>query len=249
MKADFLSLYDFTGQRACVTGAASGIGHATALLLDALGAHVIAGDRDEEGLAALRRQAPSIQTHVYDQACLDSVETFASAVGSVDIFVNNAAVFNNDSITEVTMQEVNRVIQVNLINAIALTKLFGAPMLKRQSGCLLMTCSQLAFHGAENRSAYTASKAAMIQFIKSAALEWGRHGVRVNGVAPGRTLTPMNRHLLADPQARQEGLARIPLGRYGEPGDIAQAITFMCSGAASYITGHVLLVDGGWVLP
>lgn len=249
MKSAFLSLYDFTGQRACVTGAASGIGYATALLLDSLGAEVIAGDRDETGLAALSRQAPTIKTHSYDQSLLDSVTAFADAVGPVDILVNNAAVFNNDSIADVTMQAVNQVIQVNLVNAIALTKLFGKPMLERKSGCILMTCSQLAFHGAEDRSAYTASKAALVQFIKSAALEWGRHGIRVNGVAPGRTITAMNRHLLADPQAREEGLARIPLGRYGAPADIAQAITFMCSNAASYITGHVLLVDGGWVLP
>src|SRR5690554_2300794 len=237
MKANFLSLYDFAGQKVCVTGAASGIGHATALLLDALGADVIAGDCDEKGLAALHDQAPRIQTHFYDQARLDSVQSFADTVGTVDIFINNAAVFNNDSIADVTMEEVSRVIQVNVVNAIALTKLFGTPMLERKSGCILMTCSQLAFHGTEDRSAYTASKAAIIQLIKSAALEWGSHGIRVNGVAPGRTLTAMNRHLLSDPQARQEGLTRILLGRYGQPADIAHAITFMCSSAALYVTG------------
>src|SRR5690606_14746858 len=103
--------------------------------------------------------------------------------------------------------------------------------------------------GAEWRSVYAATKAGITQFVKTAALEWGPHGIRVNCVAAGRTLTAFNRHLLQEPANYTEAMKRIPLGRFGETRDIAHAFAFLASDAAAYITGHTLVVDGGWILP
>lgn len=242
-------LFDLRGRTACVTGAANGIGHATALLLAGLGASVHAADRDAEGLQRLAGESAGIRTHVYDQAELASIDGLAEAVGPVDILVNNAGILLYEPLLDLSWEDMTRVVQVNLLGSMALTKLFGQSMVEHGRGAVVMTGSQLAFNGSEFRSVYAATKAGISQFVKTAALEWGRHGVRVNCVAPGRTLTAINRHLLTDPAEREKALARIPLGRFGEPEDIARAITFLASDAASYITGHTLIVDGGWILP
>jgi 2-deoxy-D-gluconate 3-dehydrogenase len=122
-------------------------------------------------------------------------------------------------------------------------------MVQRGAGAIVHTGSQVVFNGAEHRAVYAATKAGITQFVKTAALEWGPQGVRVNCVAPGRTLTALNRHLLEDPADRDNAVARIPLGRLGEPRDIAKAIVFLSASASSYITGQTLVVDGGWILP
>ena len=121
--------------------------------------------------------------------------------------------------------------------------------MRRKRGVVVHTSSQLVFNGAEFRAVYAATKAGISQFVKTAALEWGPHGVRVNAVAPGRTLTPINRHLLDTPEQYAEAVKRIPLGRFGQPEDIANAMVFLASDASAYVTGHTLVVDGGWVLP
>jgi NAD(P)-dependent dehydrogenase (short-subunit alcohol dehydrogenase family) len=242
-------LFDMRGRAACVTGAASGIGRATALLLAELGASIHAADIDADGLERLARECAGLSTHVYDQAKLTSIDLLAEAVGPVDILVNNAGILLYEPLLDVRWEDMNRVVQVNLVGSMALTKLFGQRMVERRHGAVVMIGSQLAFNGSEFRSVYAATKAGISQFVKTAALEWGRHGVRVNCVAPGRTLTAINRHLLTDPSEREQALARIPLGRFGEPDDIARAIAFLASDAASYITGHTLVVDGGWILP
>lgn len=121
-------------------------------------------------------------------------------------------------------------------------------MVRRGSGNVINISSQMAFTGARNRSVYAATKLAITQFTKTAALEWGPLGVRVNGIAPGRTVTAINREVFADPIEYQAGLQHIPLQRYGQPDDIANAAVFLASQASGYITGQTLVVDGGWIL-
>ena len=150
---------------------------------------------------------------------------------------------------DLNFEDLKSIIDVDLTGAIALTRLVGERMVAKGYGSIIHTGSQLTFNGAEFRAVYAAAKAGISQFTKTAALEWGRHGVRVNCIAPGRTITNMNRHLLANPKDYDKGLEGIPLGRYGHPQDIANVSVFVASDAASYITGQTIVVDGGWILP
>jgi NAD(P)-dependent dehydrogenase (short-subunit alcohol dehydrogenase family) len=249
MDTSFTELLSLDGRVACVTGAARGIGYATAERLVQQGALVHAADQDAAGLERLCASIPGTVPHVYDQADLASVRSLAEALGPIDILVANAGILVYRPILETEISEVARIVGVNLTGTIALVQEVGRSMVGRGRGAVILTTSQLAFNGSEFRGAYAASKAGITQFTKTAALEWGRRGVRVNAVAPGRTLTDINRHLLSEPQQREEALKRIPLGRFGEPEDIARAIAFLASDAASYVTGHTLIVDGGWILP
>jgi NAD(P)-dependent dehydrogenase (short-subunit alcohol dehydrogenase family) len=250
MTKAFARHFDFSGKSACVTGAASGIGRATAVLLAELGAVVHAADRDEKGLDTLAATRPeALKPIVYDQASRGSVEQLAAAVGAVDILVNNAGILLYEPLIDLKWEDLERVVTTDLVGAIGLTRLVGPAMIGRRKGTIVHTGSQLTFNGAEFRSVYAAAKAGITQFVKTAALEWGPHGIRVNCVAPGRTLTAINRHLLSDPEQYAEAIKRIPLGRFGQPEDIARAIVFLASDASSYVTGQTLVVDGGWVLP
>ena len=250
MDESLLRCFDLSGKTACVTGAASGIGRATALLLADLGATVHAADRDQGGLDTLAATRPTaFKPIVYDQASRESVEHLASAVGAVDILVNNAGILLYEPLIDLKWDDLERVVATDLVGAIGLTRLVGAAMIGRRKGTIVHTGSQLTFNGAEFRSVYAAAKAGITQFVKTAALEWGPHGIRVNCVAPGRTLTAINRHLLSEPEQYAEAIKRIPLGRFGQPEDIARAIAFLASDASSYVTGQTLVVDGGWVLP
>jgi NAD(P)-dependent dehydrogenase (short-subunit alcohol dehydrogenase family) len=250
MHETFCRLFDFSGKVACVTGAASGIGRATAALLADLGAVVHAADRDADALDAFARERPGrVRPVTFDQGDLASVERLAAAIGAVDVLICNAGVLVYEPLLDLKWEDLDRVVSINLSGAIALTRLVGAAMVSRGRGVIVHTGSQLVFNGAQFRAVYAATKAGITQFIKTAALEWGSHGVRVNCVAPGRTLTAMNRHLLQEPEAYAEALKRIPLGRFAQPTDIANALVFMASDASAYVTGHTLVVDGGWILP
>lgn len=246
----FRGLFDFTGKTACVTGAASGIGRATAALLADLGAVVYVADRDADGLAAFAQERPAALRPVrFDQREIGSIEQLAAAVGDIDILINNAGVLLYEPLADLKWDDLNRVVSINLSGSMALTRLIGAKMISRRRGVIVHTGSQLSFNGAELRAVYAATKAGISQFVKTAALEWGKHGVRVNCVAPGRTLTAINRHLLENTAQHAEALRRIPLGRFGLPEDIAHAFVFLASDASAYVTGHTLVVDGGWILP
>ena len=250
MENPFLHCFDFTTKTACVTGASSGIGRAAATLLAGLGAVVHVADRDSEGLETLVASRPeAFRPFVYDQANRESVESLARAVGPVDVLVNNAGILLYEPLINLKWEDLERIVATNLVGAIGLTRLVGAGMIPRGKGAVVHTGSQLTFNGAEFRSVYAAAKAGISQFVKTAALEWGPLGIRVNCIAPGRTLTAINRHLLRDPQQYAEAIKRIPLGRFGQPEDIAQAIVFLASDASAYVTGQTLVVDGGWVLP
>lgn len=246
---DLRNCFDFGGRRVLITGAANGIGEAIARSHSSLGAYVILADRDEVALSKVAESLRgSCSAHVYDQANIASVEALAAAAGQIDTLVNNAGVAVRGPLLDLRLDDLQQVVDINLVGLVALTRLVGAPMVRRGEGCIINISSQMAFTGARDRAIYAATKAAVTQFTRTAALEWGSHGVRVNGVAPGRTITRINRQILADPAEYEAGLQRIPLRRYGQVTDIANAVAFLASEAASYITGQTLIVDGGWVL-
>ena len=242
--------FDFTGRRVCVTGAADGIGAAMAVAFHGAGAHVVLADINRCGIEVLgNRLGGRTNWREYDQADISSIERLAASLGPVDVLLNNAGILLYQPLLELEWADLRRVIDVDLIGPIALTRLVGKEMVDRRSGVILHTGSQVVFNGAEFRAVYAAAKAGISQFVKTAALEWGKYGVRVNCIAPGRTLTNMNRHLLGNPDDYSKGLERIPLGRYGNPDDIATVALFLASEAAAYITGQTIVADGGWILP
>ena len=245
----FQRLFDFSGRRALVTGAANGIGEAIARAYVAQGAQVVLADRDAAALAGVAADLGSgCVAQVFDQADIASIEALAAMAGEIDILVNNAGIALRGPLLDLQWDRLREVVDVNLVGPIALTRLVGAGMVRRGSGNVINISSQMAFTGARNRSVYASTKLAIAQFTKTAALEWGPLGVRVNGIAPGRTVTAINREVFADPVEYQAGLQHIPLQRYGQPDDIANAAVFLASQASGYITGQTLVVDGGWVL-
>ena len=247
--ASFQSLFDFTGKRALVTGAANGIGEAIARAFVSLGARVILADRDETSLQRVAADlAGACESRVFDQGDMSSVEALAGAADNVDILVNNAGIALRGPLLDLDLRDLRRVVDVNLVGPIALTRLVGATMVRRGSGTVINISSQMAFIGARDRSVYASTKMAIVQFTRTGALEWGPHGVRVNCIAPGRTVTAINREVFATPGEYESGLQRIPLKRYGQPDDIANAAVFLASPAAGYITGQTIVVDGGWIL-
>ena len=245
----FQHLFDFSGRRALVTGAANGIGAEIARAYVAQGAQVVLADRDATALAGVAADlGNACVAQVFDQADIASIEALAAMAGDIDILVNNAGIALRGPLLDLQWDRLREVVDVNLVGPIALTRLVGAGMVRRGSGNVINISSQMAFTGARNRSVYAATKLAITQFTKTAALEWGPLGVRVNGVAPGRTVTAINREVFADPIEYQAGLQHIPLQRYGQPDDIANAAVFLASQASGYITGQTLVVDGGWIL-
>jgi NAD(P)-dependent dehydrogenase (short-subunit alcohol dehydrogenase family) len=239
---------DMTGRRVLITGAAGGLGTAFARMFADAGATLLLADKNTAGLdqlqATLNAQAT---THVYDQADLASLDGLARAVDRVDILINNAGMLLVKPISETTPEEMRDLMMVDLVGPMILTRLIAPAMAQRGDGVIINVSSQLAFCGAEGRSVYAAAKAGLAQFTRSAAVEFGRQGVRVLAVAPGRLLTTMSTFLGKDDASYRAGIARVPVGRYGTPEEIAGLVLFLASPAASYIVGETVIADGGYV--
>ena len=242
LSADF----DFTGRRILVTGAANGFGAAMADLFHAAGAQLILADLEEKTLAEVAHRCGA-EAHLFDQADPASVERLARAAGPVDTLINNAGVLVAKPLLETSLEEIRRTIDVDFVGALRLMQLVGGGMVERRRGVILSIGSQTAFSGGENRAVYAAAKAAVSQITKSAAVEWGPHGVRVVCLAPGRSLTRMSRNTVKEGQSGDRGLARVPLGRWGTAEEIAKLAMFLVSDAAAYITGETVIADGGYV--
>jgi NAD(P)-dependent dehydrogenase (short-subunit alcohol dehydrogenase family) len=241
--------FDFTGQRVLVTGAAGGLGQAVVRAFAAAGARLVLADLALDGIEALARELPGgAECHRYDQAELDSIAALAERVGAVDVLCNNAGALLVKPLLDSTAEEIARVIAVDLLGPMALARAIAPAMAKQGSGVIVNTASQLAFCGAEGRAAYATAKAGLVQFTRSAAVEWMKLGIRVVAVAPGRLLTPMTTFLRGDAASLAEGIARVPAARYGTPEEIAALVLFLASPAAGYIVGETIIADGGYVL-
>jgi len=239
---------DFTGRRVLITGAANGFGAAIAELFATHGATLLLADREADTVsakaAAIGPQATAI---AFDQADPASIERLASAAGEIDVLVNNAGVLLSKPLLETSAAEIRGLIDVDLVGVMILTPLIARGMVARGRGVVVNIGSQTAFCGGEGRGIYAAAKAAVIQYTRSAAVEWGPSGVRVVCVAPGRSITRMTRHVIASGSA-DRGLDRVPLGRWGSAEEVAKMVVFMASDAASYVTGETIIADGGYVV-
>lgn len=238
---------DFKGRRILVTGAANGFGAQMARLFHAHNATLVLADMEADSLATIAKDLGA-DAHIFDQADADSITRLAAAVGTVDILVNSAGILVPKSLLEMAPSEIRKVIDVDFVGIALMMKAFAPGMIAQRRGVILNFSSQTAFAGGENRGIYASAKAAVSQLTRSAAVEWGPHGVRVLAIAPGRCLTRMSAMTTAPGYTGDRGLARVPLGRWGTAEEIAKLAVMLCSDVAAYITGETVIADGGFVI-
>jgi 2-hydroxycyclohexanecarboxyl-CoA dehydrogenase len=236
---------------AVVTGAASGIGRATAEALAAEGARVIVADIDREGgektVATLRERGANAEFLAVDMTDAASIIAFADAVnakyGAVDVLVNGAGWGRTHPFWEGTPELWNKLIALNLVGPMTLAKALLPPMLERKRGRIVNIASDAGRVGSLGETVYAGAKGGLIAFTKSLARETARHGINVNCVCPGPTETPL---LAAVPETHLEAFKKaIPLRRFAQPSEVADAVAFFAGAQSNYVTGQVLSVSGG----
>jgi NAD(P)-dependent dehydrogenase (short-subunit alcohol dehydrogenase family) len=247
--------FDLAGQVALVTGASRGLGRAISLALAHAGADVALGLRDASSgadvvsdIEALGRKAFPVQLDVrrLDQIS-EAIESAAAHFGRLDIVVNNAGLGPSAPAEDVTEDDFDLTVGVNVKGVFFVSQAAGRVMIRQGHGRIISLSSQAGFVALPTESVYCMTKAAVAHLTKCLAVEWGRHNITVNAVAPTFIRTPGTEADLADPAFRAEVIERIAgLHRIGEPMDVAGAVVFLASPAASLITGATLLIDGGW---
>ena len=244
-----------TGKVAIVTGAARGIGAAIALKLAEQGANIAftyVSDSSAEKAAALEKEiiglgvkAKAFQTNAGDfVACETLVNAVLAEFGAIDICVNNAGISKDNLLLRMTAEQWDDVMNTNLKSVFNMTKQVIRPMMKAKSGSIINMSSIIGIRGNAGQSSYAASKAGIIGFTKSIALELGSRNIRCNAIAPGFVETDMT-HYLNEGEAGKAFLDKIPLGRFGKAEEIANTTLFLASDLSSYITGQVISACGG----
>lgn len=247
--------FDLSGQVALVTGAARGLGRAISLALAHAGADVALGLRDAgtggdlvREIQALGRRALPLQmdmTHLDE--ILGAVDQAVAGFGRLDILVNNAGLSPGNPAEDVNEEDFDLTLRVNLKGTFFASQAAARVMIRQNGGRVINMSSQAGFVALPTESVYCMTKAAIAHLTKCLAVEWGKHNITVNAVAPTFIFTPGTEEYLADPASRADVVERIAaLHRIGEPMDVAGAVVFLASPAASLITGHTMLIDGGW---
>ncbi|MDQ3103603.1 MAG: 3-oxoacyl-[acyl-carrier-protein] reductase [Actinomycetota bacterium] len=231
------------GKHALVTGASKGIGKAIATELAAAGATVVVGYRSGQEDAEALATAIGGRAIQADVSNPEEAKRLVEEAGDLDILVNNAGLTRDGVLARMSDDDWRTVIETNLSSVFYTCRAVTRPMMKKRAGAIVNVSSIVGVHGNWGQTNYAASKAGIIGFTKSLARELGSRNVRANVVAPGYVKTQLTEGL--PEEATGAMLGATPLGRLGEPDDIAGAVRFLCSDAASFITGEVLLVDGG----
>ena len=239
------------GRRALVTGASSGIGLAAAVALAEQGAHVVlaarSADRLEQACDALRAEGHAAETLPLDVADVDAAGAAVAESGPFDVLVNSAGLARHSPAAETTAEDFDAVAALNVRGAYFVTQAVAKGLLGvGKPGSLINISSQMGHVGGIDRAVYCATKHAVEGFTKAMAIEWGRHGIRVNTICPTFIRTPLTEGTFANPERVAWLTEKIKLGRVGEVEDIMGAVAFLASDAAALITGTALIVDGGW---
>jgi len=242
--------FDLHGKTALVLGAASGIGKASAEALAALGATVICADRDAAGVAATAAMLGGAESHVVDAGSSADIERLAAAITErhtrLDIALTTPAVHVRKLMVDYTDDEYDRVADLNLRGTFYFLRAFGRIMRAQGGGSLIASSSVRATTVEPGLAIYGATKAGIIQMVRGLASELGPHGVRVNAIVPSIVETKLVEPLKQRPEIFNALAAHTVFNRWSQPSEIATAVAFLASDAASYVTGTALLVDGGW---
>ena len=247
--SDWLGL---AGRVCVVTGAGGGIGRSVAVNLAKAGALVAALDRDEQGLEKTRAELAS-NRHVIASTDVTNSDSIASAAATVEkalgpaqVLVNAAAILRSGTLDTLSLAEWNTVISINLTGYFLCAQAFGAQMRKQKRGSLVHVASIAASNAQGKSGAYSVSKAGVVMLSRQLASEWGPDGIRSNVVSPGMVITPMSQAFYDTPGVTERRSAVTPMRRIAMPQDIADAVMFLASDRASYVTGDEIVVDGGF---
>ncbi|MEY4291485.1 MAG: 2-deoxy-D-gluconate 3-dehydrogenase [Actinomycetota bacterium] len=247
------SQFSLTGKTALVTGASKGIGASIAIAMAQAGADVVLVGRSQDSLlntrTAIENLGRTTETLIADVESRDQIAAAFKSIEqlNVEIVVNNAGSISRAPAIETSLEDWDRIIDTNLNSVFQISQLCAKSMLVRGHGRIINIASLLSFQGGINVPAYTASKHAVAGVTKALANEWGAKGVTVNAIAPGYVSTDNTQALRNDVDRNTSILARIPIGRWGTPEDLAAVAVFLASPAAAYINGEIITVDGGWM--
>ena len=251
---DPLNAFRLDGKVAIVTGASSGIGAQTVKLFSSLGAKVIAAARREDRLRDLANQYPNVMAAKCDVGveadCKNLVETVIDDYQKIDILINNAGISDPIPALEEDLDQFKRVIQIDLISCFHLAQLCAQHMETQESGGAIVNVASIhGFVGSSpnNQPGYTAAKGGLINLTRELALEWARHGIRVNAIAPGYISTELTDEMIAGESGRKWIERNTPMRRPGEVTELDGAMLLLASDAGSYITGETIAIDGGWL--
>jgi NAD(P)-dependent dehydrogenase (short-subunit alcohol dehydrogenase family) len=242
------------GKIALITGASKGLGKAMAVALSQAGATIALVSRDEAKLQGVKREiedsggkAELFLADVKDEQQVERLETeVATRLGKIQILVNNAGINLRKNLIDFSLSEWQSVVDTNLTSVFLMCRKFVPHMRGTGYGRILNMTSIMSHVSLPQRSAYSASKAALLGLIRALALELAADGITVNGISPGPFGTEMNQSLMQDPQANAQFLSNLPVGRWGKVEEIGGLASYLCSEAAGFITGTDILIDGGW---
>jgi NAD(P)-dependent dehydrogenase (short-subunit alcohol dehydrogenase family) len=244
---DLGRLFDLTGQRALVIGAASGIGAASARGLAAFGAQVWCADIDDQALERNVAEIPEARSLHFDVADPHASTRVLAEVGTPDIVVTTPAINVRKRLSEVTDEEFDRVIEINLKGNFRVMRDFGRAMANNGGGSIIAFSSIRAQVVEPGQGVYAATKAGVLQMLRVLAAELGPQGVRANAIAPGVVETPLTSQIKDNKAWYEAYRNKTMLGRWAQPSEMVGAVVFLASQASSYVTGSYLVVDGGWL--
>lgn len=248
--------YDLAGRVAVVTGARRGIGKAIAMRLAREGVKVAVADLDQDDCESVVKEIErtggeglALKLDVTsEEEIKEAVKRTKEKFGRIDVLVNNAGIFIQQELDRMETAAIDRILSVNLRGVILCTKYVLPEMKRNNYGKIINIASIAGFIGFELSSIYCATKGALLNLTKELALELGKYRINVNCVAPGVIETAMTEDFLRDEDLKKGFLERIPYGRIGQPDDIARTVIFLASDESEYITGHTVVVDGGWLV-